>query len=118
MRANGQEYFAQYSSFQLDNEAANYTLYVNSYKGNAGPASPDYGLLYSNNMPFSTYDRDNDQYDGASCAAIHKGGFWYKMCSQANLNTVFQPSNLYWAGSQTVFLQLEFVEMKIRPIVL
>ena len=37
-------------------------------------------LTWHNGMKFSTFDVDNDIYDGTNCAEIHKGGWWYKGC--------------------------------------
>ena len=45
-------------------------------------------LSYQNNMPFSTFDVDND-VASFSCADACKGGFWYKNCSAARLTGLY-----------------------------
>jgi len=36
-------------------------------------------------MKFSTFDRDNDAYDG-NCASEEASGWWFSNCGMANLN--------------------------------
>ena len=44
-------------------------------------------MTFHNNMPFSTYDRDNDR-SSLNCAAHNtlKGAWWYKSCWKSSLN--------------------------------
>ena len=71
---------------------------------------------------FSTKDKDQDTY-GGSCAAAHKGGWWYDACHRAN------PNGLYLNGSHTSYANgvnwkpfrgyhhsLKRIEMKLRLI--
>lgn len=37
-------------------------------------------------MKSSTYDRDNDEKDGANSAVLFKGAWWYSHCQDNNLN--------------------------------
>lgn len=62
--------YAQYSSFKIHSEADYYKLEIDGYEGNAGNALSDldYG---SNNIPFSTYNRDNDR-SSLNCASMLK----------------------------------------------
>ncbi|XP_033726181.1 ryncolin-4-like [Pecten maximus] len=46
----------------------------------------DDAMNLHNGMQFSTYDRDNDVKNDASCASINQGGWWYRACYDANLN--------------------------------
>ena len=85
-------YWAEYSTFRVLTEADNYTLQVAGYSGNAGRNA----FGYSNGMMFSTYDRDNDWASGANCAAFKGGGFWYKSCYNANVNS--RRPKFYWTG--------------------
>lgn len=73
--------YEAYSSFSIENEASNYRLTVAGPSGTAGDS-----LLYHDGMPFTTYDRDNDQASGVSCAVRYHGAWWYNKCHQSNLN--------------------------------
>ena len=76
------EYVAKYGTVLVGNEADNYRLRVAHYSGNAGDS-----MSYQNEMMFTTYDRDNDQYHG-NCAQYHAGGFWYKDCYRAGMTAM------------------------------
>merc|ERR1719411_491954 len=64
--------------FKVDSENMNFKL-------NVGPEVQHKGIdsektfSYSNNMPFTTIDRDNDQYDH-NCAKSFYGGWWHERC--------------------------------------
>ena len=97
---NGSWYYAEYSSFFVFSEAHNYKMRVSGYSGNAG----DNGLSYHDGMMFTTYDRDNDPYINPAyndnCAVGNGGGFWYKLCSHVNVNTVRGfGDNFRWYGA-------------------
>ena len=52
-------------------------------------------------MGFSTYDNDNDA-NLANCAFVKQAGWWFRDCTHANLNGVYNPgfldhfSKMYW----------------------
>jgi len=73
-------YYAEYSTFVVHDEASNYKVIVTGYSGNAGDA-----FQYFNDVMFSTYDRDNDRYDG-NCAMACGGGFWHRLCIHVKVN--------------------------------
>ena len=77
-------YYAEYSSFVVSNEASNYMMQVSGASGNAPNAD---ALLYNNDDPFTTYDRDNDQA-GFNCAVRNGGGFWYSNCANVGVNVL------------------------------
>lgn len=68
----GIELWAQYSTFKVDSEEYNYNLIIDGYKGTI----PD-GFLHHNDQEFSTYDRQNDNNDGISCATAYGSGWWF-----------------------------------------
>jgi len=76
-------YWAEYTTFTVLDEASNYRLQVAGYSSDTGYDA----LGYSNGMMFTTYDRDNDQWIN-NCALYTGGGFWYKKCAYASVNTV------------------------------
>lgn len=49
--------------------------------------------ICNNGMPFSTYDRDNDNAANhlsyVNCAMWAKGGWWHNSCQNSNLNGLY-----------------------------
>jgi len=103
---DGSWYYAKHSSFVVLGEATNYRMHVSGYSGNAGN-----GFSYHDGMMFTTYDRDNDPWNSPSyinsCAVYNGGGFWYKTCSYANVNTVRGHGRNFrwWANGRNMLLQ-------------
>jgi predicted nucleic acid-binding Zn-ribbon protein len=77
----GNKRYAQYSHFKIHSEADYYKLEIDGYEGNAGDSlnDPWYG---SNNIPFSTYNKDNDR-SSLNCASMLKGGWWFRSCGRS-----------------------------------
>jgi len=110
--------YAKYSSFKVDGEKEKYTLHVSGYSGTAGDSFGGH-----NGYKFSTYDSDNDIYEG-SCSRNHRGAWWYERCHSSNLNgeylwfDVKQPGYargvIWWAYKKTDEYSLKSVEMKMR----
>ncbi|KAK3777353.1 hypothetical protein RRG08_012018 [Elysia crispata] len=116
-RVNGQEMFAEYSTFRIEDESDKYRLRLGSYSGTIGEKS-DYGLSYSNNQQFSTFDRDNDVYSGVNCAVSYHGAWWYKSCHNSNLNGIWLEKagkGVCWHNGST-YMYPEFTELKIRRV--
>ncbi|KAK6970241.1 BgMsFReDn5 [Biomphalaria glabrata] len=82
---NNSKYYAKYSRFYLYGENDGYKLHVSGYTGNAG----DSFFSYHNNMKFTTYDKDFDEYGPNNCAVLYKGGWWYKACHKVNFNGIW-----------------------------
>ena len=83
---DGQKYYAEYTTFVVEDEAARYLLYVTGYSGTA----PDC-MHYCNKRKFTTTDRDNDDYPQVNCADLCVGGVWFAFigggsCSFAYIN--------------------------------
>ena len=87
---DGEPSYAEYSTFDVKGSDENYKLVVDGFSGTAGDS-----LSYHNNAPFSTYDRDNDEFSG-NCAETYDGAWWYN-CHHSNLN------GLYLNGHHTSF---------------
>jgi len=73
---------------------------------------------------FSTRDRDNDAWQGGSCAVTNNGSWWYGSCHHSNLNGHYYRSGNYtapidngvvWYHWLGWWYSLRFTEMKIRP---
>ncbi|XP_069349415.1 fibrinogen alpha chain [Eulemur rufifrons] len=131
----GKGAYAEYH-FGVGSEADGYALRVSSYEGTAGDAliegSVEEGTEYTshNNMKFSTFDRDADQWE-ENCAEVYGGGWWYNNCQAANLNGVYYPGGSYdprdnspyeiengvvWVPFRGADYSLKAVRMKIRPL--
>jgi hypothetical protein len=81
------------------------------------------GLFYHNGMQFSTKDRDSDMTTFGHCAQLHQGGWWYKHCTNSNLNGIYYQrgvpadgnSGITWIPWKGSFESLKATEMKLRP---
>ncbi|CAH2316825.1 Hypothetical predicted protein [Pelobates cultripes] len=109
--------FAVYKDFRISSETENYKLTVGEYTaGNAGDS-----LVYHNNRPFTTKDKDNDG-DPNNCAQIFKGGWWYGNCHHSNLNGLYHggahssyADGVNWKTGKGLNYSYKVVEMKFRP---
>lgn len=138
----GEEATAEYT-LKVGSEAEGYRLTVAEYTGDAGDAlvkgesslgskgSPGLGSFLSHEgMKFSTFDKDNDQWE-ESCAEMYGGGWWYNNCQRANLNGVYYKGGKYDPGSNAPYeiengvvwltyrpadYSLKTTRMKIRPL--
>ena len=84
----GNKKYAQYNFFSVNNALTNYRLDIGAYGGNAGDAL--HGSCSSNGnhdgMPFSTHDKDNDNWSSGNCAQSYSAGWWYDNCHCVHLN--------------------------------
>ncbi|XP_069102188.1 angiopoietin-related protein 7-like [Argopecten irradians] len=110
--------YAQYSSFQIANEAQNYRLAIAGFSGNVSFDA----LATHNGYDFSTYDRDNDSIKG-NCASNHKSAWWYHDCYDSNLNGIYivdggitEVSSMLWRNfpHTDAWSTLKKCTMKIR----
>ncbi|VDI32730.1 Hypothetical predicted protein, partial [Mytilus galloprovincialis] len=92
---------ANYSSFFIENESANYRLTVTGYSGDAGDSMDQVDdRVKANGKLFSTKDRDNDNDSRGNCAASYKSAWWFSSCYYSDFNRVYNGNNgqMYWAG--------------------
>ena len=83
------KYYAIYSSIAVHNAANKYRLDLGAYSGTASDGMRACGSIRNNDgMPFSTPDRDNDNWSG-NRAQLHSGGWWYNQCWCSILNTPY-----------------------------
>jgi hypothetical protein len=114
----GEKKYAYYNFFMVGNADSNYKLQVASYSGTAGDSIiQSYNI---NGMPFSTHDRDNDQWSG-NCAQSWKGGWWYNNCMPSQLNGIYHHNTtpreseaVLWRTFIGTKRSLKFAEMKLR----
>ncbi|XP_034744467.1 fibrinogen gamma chain [Etheostoma cragini] len=100
----GTKRYADYTMFRVAPEVDKYRLtYGYYFGGDAGDAFDgfDFGddpsdKFYTshNGMQFSTFDKDNDKYDG-NCAAQDGSGWWMNRCHAAHLNGKYYQGGAY-----------------------
>ncbi|XP_033127699.1 fibrinogen C domain-containing protein 1-like [Anneissia japonica] len=108
--------YAKYGRFRIGGLEEDFRLLVEEYSGTAGDA-----MILHNHQRFSTFDRDNDAWNGGCCAEEYSGAWWYESCHFANLNGVYlhAPGSEYgrgvvWRQWRGYEYSLKFVEMKMR----
>ncbi|KAI3352495.1 hypothetical protein L3Q82_005450 [Scortum barcoo] len=136
----GNKRHADYTMFRVGPEADMYRLtYGYYFGGDAGDAFNgfDFGddpsdRFYTshNGMQFSTYDKDNDKYDG-NCAQQDGSGWWMNRCHAAHLNGKYYRGGRYtekdagefgfdngiiWVTWHNRWYSLKETTMKIIPL--
>ncbi|XP_029468438.1 fibrinogen gamma chain isoform X2 [Rhinatrema bivittatum] len=128
---------ADYHSFKVGPEVDKYRLtYTYFMGGDAGDAFDGYEFgddpsdqFYTrhNGMQFSTYDQDNDKFDG-NCAGQDGSGWWMNRCHAALLNGKYykggnykSPNLIYdngiiWATFHNRWYSMQETRMKIIPL--
>ncbi|XP_053717119.1 fibrinogen beta chain [Synchiropus splendidus] len=133
---------AHYRQFTVQSQVSNYVLAVADYTGTAGNAflegsSELFGvnrtMTIHNGMMFSTYDRDNDNWNpgdpSKQCSREDGGGWWYNRCHSANPNGRYYMGGHYtkqmakhgtddgvvWMNWKGSWYSLKAISMKIRP---
>ena len=99
---------ARYDTFKLSSESEGYRLTVGGYHGNATDA-----MHYSNNVAFSTADRDNDA-SSTHCARFYTAGWWYKYCHYCNLNGRFSVGIVWYNQQAHTWKQMKAASMKLK----
>ncbi|MBN3317341.1 FGL1 protein, partial [Atractosteus spatula] len=124
----GDQRFAIYRNFKVGDEQSSYRLSFGEYSGTAGDSlsgryHPEVQWWAGHNgMNFSTYDRDNDRYEG-SCAQEDTAGWWFNRCHSVNLNgyyykgpyTAVSDNGIIWYTWHGWWYSIRSVVMKIRP---
>lgn len=136
---NGRTSSADYSTFKVGPEADKYRLtYAYFIGGDAGDAFDgfDFGddasdkfFTSHNGMQFSTWDNDNDRFEG-NCAEQDGSGWWMNKCHAGHLNGVYYPGGTYsksvspngfdngiiWATWKSRWYSMKKTTMKIIPL--
>ncbi|XP_034021068.1 fibrinogen alpha chain [Thalassophryne amazonica] len=117
----------------VGSEAEGFPLHVSGYIGDAGDALVEgipklASFLSHQNMKFSTFDNDNDNWE-ENCAEMYGGGWWYNNCQSANLNGMYYKgkydpdtntpyeieNGIVWVTYKPADYSLKTVRMLIRP---
>ncbi|XP_010218908.1 PREDICTED: fibrinogen gamma chain [Tinamus guttatus] len=100
---SGKKSTADYAVFKVGSEEDKYRLtYAYFIGGDAGDAFDgfDFGSVsdkastYHNGMQFSTFDNDNDRFEG-NCAAEDGSGWWMNKCHAGHLNGKYYIDGVY-----------------------
>lgn len=71
-------------------------------------------------MPFTTFDKDNDNWDGVNCAEWAKGGWWHNHCQNTCLNRLYGDDGygqgVNWEDWKTLKYLLKSSVMKVRKL--
>ena len=118
--ANGTESFMHYIHFRVGPAIDDYRLSIAGFTG-ITPTDPFAGRAHSlYGQPFSTYDRDNDQWDGHCALNGHNstapGGWWHRVCNEINLNFDYGTPDFGFIRLAGIWYSPPFFEMKIRPV--
>ncbi|GIY03465.1 techylectin-5A [Caerostris darwini] len=116
MDFEGEDGYATYDNFYVDDESQAYRLHLGDYRGTIGDSFKAHNLC-----KFSTRDRDNDNNPYQNCALLYKGGWWYNNCHTVNLNGLYlkgqhdtYADGVNWYGWKGFRYSLRKTEMKIR----
>ncbi|XP_062604382.1 ficolin-1-like [Saccostrea cucullata] len=78
---NGDEGYAQYTTFYVGNEGSKYKLTVSGYSGTAGDSL--------RGARFSIKDQENDRCSDGKCTTKYHGAWWYTWYGVSNLNGLY-----------------------------
>ena len=101
-------HYVQYSRFSVGDSSTNYTLTIGGYSGDAGYDA----MAASNGRQFTTYDADNDGYEGKNWASAFGGGFWFDIPPRAFITTSTNRFVFMWFTSNG-WMHLNVVEISL-----
>ncbi|XP_059154487.1 fibroleukin-like [Physella acuta] len=114
MKYKGNDFYAVYRGFKVENEAAKYKMSYTSFTG--GNVVDNFS--YNKGQKFTTIDSDNDMWSGENCAVHNRGGWWYFDCHFVNVNGEWasrvHAKGINWHTITGWSDSLDFVEMKLR----
>ena len=102
-----------YQEFRVEGPENKYRLHIG---GGDTPAGATDFMSQSNNMYFSSKDRNNAA-NGRNCTASYKGGWWWNNCGYTNPNGPHSANTVYLRISARARLSWTYYpnyEMKIR----
>lgn len=137
---SGVKSYADYSTFRVAPEVDKYRMtYAYFMQGTAGDAFDGYDfgddpsdkfVTSHNGMQFSTFDNDNDKFEG-NCAEQDGSGWWMNKCHAAHLNGRYYKGGVYtqtdtgdsrfdngiiWATFRNRWYSMKKTTMKLIPI--
>ncbi|KAM8718109.1 hypothetical protein ACLKA7_004766 [Drosophila subpalustris] len=111
----GDQKFETYDEFAIGNENQQYELHtLGKANGTAGDS-----LDYHRGLKFSTFDKDNDKWEGGNCAIRYSGAWWYGSCYCSQLTGKYKDNDkekgLIWPQFRRSEYSLKTAIMMIRP---
>ena len=110
-----------YQQFHVGAASSDYLLTINS--DTTVDATLYTSMNYHSGSKFSTFDNDNDDKSGGSCADSYRGGWWFRACGRVYLNCVYGgASGLTYYNMRMLYLgnshyePIHTVTMKIKAI--
>ncbi|XP_022097576.1 ficolin-3-like [Acanthaster planci] len=118
---DGHRAWAKYPDFKVSPDL--YRLEIGRYDN--GSTAGD-ALSYNRGLPFSTKDRDNDEYNSSHCAVVLHGAWWFGKCGFSHLNgryysiseEILFPGIVWYKWKRVVRLSLKSCSIKIRETAL
>ncbi|ELU15132.1 hypothetical protein CAPTEDRAFT_142918, partial [Capitella teleta] len=108
--------FAEYQTFTVADAADRYRMAYDGYSGTAGDS-----LVESGGHQFTTFDRDNDEWDSGNCAVDYRGGYWFQWCHDSNPNGVYLGGEFEGGAMGVIWMtfrgwqySLKSIQMKLR----
>ncbi|XP_059175494.1 ficolin-2-like [Physella acuta] len=114
MKYKGNDFYAVYRGFKIENEAAKYKMSFSSFSG--GNVRDEFSQ--HKGMMFTTIDSDNDELYNDNCAVSRSGGWWFHNCYRVNVNGEWASrvdlKGIQWSSTTGWTDSLDIVEMKLR----
>ncbi|KAM8718110.1 hypothetical protein ACLKA7_004767 [Drosophila subpalustris] len=112
---DGEERYETYDEFAIGNEDQQYELHtLGKASGTAGDS-----LNGHRGMKFSTFDQDNDKWEGVNCAISYSGAWWYNACYHSQLTGTYKHNKnekgINWHHFRGSYYPLKTAIMMIRP---
>ncbi|XP_059175225.1 angiopoietin-4-like [Physella acuta] len=116
MKYKGNDYYAVYRGFKVENEAAKYKMSYTSFSG----GNVEDKFSFHKGMKFTTIDSDNDRLSDGNCAVGRGAGWWYEYCHRVNVNGEWASrgygKGIHWISITGWYDSLDVVEMKLRQM--
>ena len=104
-----EHWVVEYDEFSVSPKEDDYKLYIYGFHGNATDS-----MDYSDGVPFSTQDRDND-LSSTHCASYFTAGWWYRHCQYSNLNGRYDSGIVWFNYDWQDWIQMKSARMMIKP---